>query len=61
MKRKIFSLLIALCIVLTFVVATSAGENNQAEGTTKYKVNVNVVGGWRQPLDLARKSAPEIL
>lgn len=39
MKRKIFSLLVALCVVLTFVVATSAVE------TTKYNVTVSVDGG----------------
>ena len=46
MKRKIFSLLIALCIVLTFVVATSAEES------TKYNVTVNVEGrlSENQPL-----------
>ena len=44
MKRKIFSLLLALCVVLTFVVATSAVE------TTKYNVTVSVDGGGRENL-----------
>ena len=44
MKRKIFSLLLALCVVLTFVVATSADETNPS-ATATYNVTVSVDGG----------------